>query len=113
MRSRTQTRTGGSRAWTSRPEAHHVVQDMTDEKAPPDDESQDRGQGGPRSSALVDKRPPPGGPIGRQQAQAYGDKILLEVEEAQRTPMAVPLHIGLDVDFEAQVDHGAEQRGGH
>jgi hypothetical protein len=30
----------------SSPEAHDVVQDVTDQKAPPDDEGKDQGQGG-------------------------------------------------------------------
>src|SRR5208282_6072687 len=46
-------------------------------------------------------------------AQAYGDKILLEVEETHCMPMTIALQVGLDIDFEAQVDHRAEQRGGH
>ena len=40
---RKQMRTGETRARTSRPEAHDVVHDVTDEKAPPDDERKDRG----------------------------------------------------------------------
>ena len=75
---------------------------MTDDEAPPDNEGPDSGQGGARSSGLIDKRPAPTGPVSGQQAQAYGDKILLEVEETQRMPMAIALQIRLDVDLEAR-----------
>ena len=39
--------------------------------------------------------------------------MLLEIEEAERRPMAGALQIGPDVDAEVQVQDPAQQRGDH
>jgi hypothetical protein len=80
---------------------------MADEKTPPHDESEDGGQGGSCSPGLIDDWPTPADPVGRQQAQAYGDEILLEVEETHRPPIMIAFQRRLDIDLEGQVDDGA------
>ena len=100
MPTRMQMRTCETTARASSPETHDVVQDVSDQKAPPDDEGKDQGQGGRRSGRFVGSLLPPTNPIGRQQRQSDGDEMLLEVKEAQRLPMAGALQVGPDIGAE-------------
>src|SRR5262249_57954353 len=111
MLTRMQMRTCETRARASWPEAHGIVQDVSDQKAPPDDEGKDQGQGGRRSGRLVDSLLSPTNPIGRQQRQSDGDEMLFEVKETKRLPMAGALQVGPDIDAEWQVQDRAQQRG--
>src|SRR6266404_7328427 len=88
---RMRIQTSETSATTSRPKAHDVVHDVTNQEAPPDDESKDGGQGSARQGGLVCARPPPANPIGRQQSQPDGDEILLEIQEAQGLPVTTAL----------------------
>jgi hypothetical protein len=111
MLTRMQMRTCETRARASWPEAHDIVQDVSDQKAPPDDEGKDQGQGGRRSGRFVGSLLSPTNPIGWQQRQSDGDEMLFEVKETKRLPMAGVLQIRPDVDAEVHVEGSAEQRG--
>src|SRR6476660_3485105 len=108
MPTRIQMQTCGTGARTSRREASDVVHDMSDQKAPPDDEGKDRGQGGSRSRGFVGTRLPPANPVSRQECQPDRDEMLLEVEEAERRPLAGALQLGPDVDAKVQVQDSAQ-----
>src|SRR6476646_3969439 len=103
-----QMRSGETRARTSCPEASDVVHDVSDQKAPPDDEGKDRGHGGSRSRGFVGTRLPPTNPVGRKECQPDSDEMFLEVEEAERRPVAGALQPGSDVDAEVQVHDPAQ-----
>src|SRR5262245_46085156 len=68
-----QRRTGETWKRTSRSKASYIVHDVTDEKAPPDDERQDQGQSSACPEVLIGKRLPPAQPICRQNAQTNGN----------------------------------------
>jgi hypothetical protein len=94
---------------TSLPEAHDVVQDVSGEEAPPDDEGKDQGQGSGRWRGGFDgPLLSPANPVGWQQRQPDGDEVLLEVEESKRLPMTRALQIGPNVDAEGHVKNGAQ-----
>src|SRR4030095_9408124 len=88
MRFRRQMRTGGMRTKESCAEAHDVVGDVAGEKAPPDDEGDDRGQDCARSDGLVVARAAPADPVARQKCRPDGDEVLLEIEKAKYFPVA-------------------------
>ena len=67
---------------------------------------------GSHSAGFTGKRPPPINPVRRQQSQANGNEELLEVEEANRRPVAVALQHGPDFSPEVQVNDRPQQRGG-
>src|SRR5580765_8052104 len=98
MPTRMQMRSGEMVARKSRPEASDVVHDVSDQKAPPDDEGKDERHGRSRSRGFVGTRPPPANPVSRQECQPDGDEMLLEVEEAERRPVAGAVQLGPDVD---------------
>src|SRR6185437_5015803 len=55
---------------------------MAGEEAPPYDEGEEAGQHPPHESVFGRERLAPVVPIGRQQAEADGDEMLLEFEDA-------------------------------
>src|SRR5262245_21510599 len=103
-----QMRSGETRARTSRPEASDVVHDVSDQKAPPDDEGKDRGHGGSRSRGFLRARLPPANPVSRQECQPDSDEMFLEVEKAERRPVTGAFQLGSDVDAEIQVHDPAQ-----
>ena len=50
---------------------------MADQEAPPDDESEQGGHDRAGRGGIIGSWPAPADPVGRQEAQAYGCKILL------------------------------------
>src|SRR5262245_3209934 len=102
--------TGETTEVLSSPETHDVVQDVTDQKAPPDDEAKDEGKGGCRSRIVVGKLLAPTNPIGRQQCHADGDEMLLEIKDSKRRPLTGSLQVGPDMDAEWQVHNSTQHR---
>ena len=98
-----QMRTCETMEVASSPETHDIVQDVTDQKAPPDDEGKDQGQGGRRSRGFVGSLLSPTNPIGGQHCQPDGDEMLLEIKNTKRRPMSGALQVGPDMDAEWQV----------
>src|SRR5579862_1633886 len=94
-------------------EAPDVVDDVTDEEAPPNNERKDSGQGCLDLAALIDTRLTPADPICRQHAQADHDEIFLEIEETERVPVPVALQVGLNINLEVEVDDRPKQCGAH
>jgi hypothetical protein len=99
------------RELTSRPEPRDIVDDVTDEEAPPNNEPKDGGQGCRCQAALIGKRPTPACPVCRQQAQADRNEILLEIEEPERAPVTIAFQVRLNVNLEVQVDERPKKRG--
>jgi hypothetical protein len=92
-------------------EAHDVVQDVSDEKAPPDDEGKDQGQGGGgRLGGFVGILLLPTNPVGRRQRQPDGDEMLLKIEESKGLPMAGALQSRSNGNAETQVHDSTQQR---
>ena len=110
MLTRMQMRTCETRARASSPEAHDVVQDVSDQKTPPDGEGKDRRQSGRCSGRFVGTLLLPTNPIGRQQRESDGNEMLFEVKEAKRLPLASTLQVGPDIGAEWQVQDRAQQR---
>src|SRR5262245_35861188 len=109
MPARMRMQSCGTAAMASCPEPSDVVQDMSDQKTPPDDEGKDRGHGNSRSRGFVSTRLPPAHPVRQQECQPDRDEMLLEVEQAERRPLAGALQLGSDVDAEVQVHDPAQQ----
>src|SRR4029077_193814 len=111
MRTRMQMRTCETRTRASSPEPHDIIQDVSDQKAPPDDEGKDQGKRGRHSGRFVVWLLSPTNPIGRQPRQSDGDEVLLEIEDTERWPMAGSLQVGPNIDAEWQIQDRAQKRG--
>ena len=76
---------------------------MTNQKAPPDNERKESGQGGARPRGFIDKGSPPADPIRGEYCCANGNEILFEIEEANSLPATVELKFRFDVDLEVEI----------
>src|SRR5262249_9782421 len=97
---------------TSRSKAPDIVHDVADEEGPPDNKSQEYGQGRAYLLMLIINRSTPAEPVRGQYSQADNDKILFKIEKAHRLPMPIPFQNWLNVDLELKADDRAEKPGG-
>src|SRR5215472_14203133 len=102
-------RSGGTLDWTSRSEPHDVVRDVADEKAPPNNERENDGQGRRCPITFIGKWLTPAYPICWQQAEADRNEILLEIEETERVPVTIAFQVGLNVNLEVKIDDRPKQ----
>src|SRR5262245_48562991 len=90
-------------------ETEDVVEDVADQIAPPDDEREDRGQRGSQSAEILCQRPAPRHPVSRQQSEANGNEMLLEVEETEGPEMSVALELRPDVNTEIKINDSTQK----